>query len=101
MTAPSPRPQVKHPIGVRDGDGLDTSLAGLYHNYRANPENMRLRGSGGTILGVKQIQVFINAGPETLARPDYDGNGWTELPQELASKRAIINIQNNDNRCIE
>ena len=62
---------------------------------------MRLRGSGGVILGVKQIQVYVNAGPETLARPDYDGNGWTELPQELASKQAIINIHNNDNRCIE
>ena len=42
MTTPTPRPQVKHPIGARDGEGLDNSLAVLYHNYRANLGKMRL-----------------------------------------------------------
>ena len=78
-------PAGQAPLGVRDGEGLDNSLAVLCHNYRSNLENMHLRDSGGAVLGVKQIQVFINAGPETLARPDYDGNGWTDLPEELAS----------------
>ena len=36
-------PAGQAPLGVRDGDGLDNSLAVLYHNYRANLENMRLR----------------------------------------------------------
>ena len=93
-------PAGQAPLGARDGEGLDNALAVLYHNYKANLENMRLRGSGGVILGVKQIQAFINAGPETLVRPDYGGNGWAELPEELVSKRAIINIQSKDNRFI-
>ena len=35
-------PAGQAPLGVQDGDGLDSSLAVLYHNYRANLENMRL-----------------------------------------------------------
>ena len=48
-------PAGQAPLGVHDGDRLDNSLAALCHNYRANLENMRLRGSGGAILGVKQF----------------------------------------------
>ena len=66
-------PAGQAPLGARDGDGPENSLAVLCRNYRANLENLRLRGKGGAILGVKQMKVFINADPETLALPDYDG----------------------------
>ena len=49
-------PAGQAPLGVRDGDGLDNSLAILYHNYRANLENMRLRARIDEDFGLLHAQ---------------------------------------------
>ena len=60
---------------------------------------MEIRQSGISVQGVREVRVWINAGRMLLAR-DVDGDGWVELPDSLRRKGAVVNIHNNDKRCL-
>ena len=62
-------------------------------------ETTQIRESGIAVKGVRSIRLFLNAGPQLLAR-GIQGEGWTVLPQALANKQACVNIQKEDHRCV-
>ena len=94
-------PANQAPIGVRDGAGLTNAIATLKQNVLRKLDDLRLRGTDAQIIGVREVRLFINAGPRRLAQAAYDGNGYVVLPQALKDKCCVLNIRNTDNRCIQ
>lgn len=56
-------------------------------------DDMELRGSGFSLGEILELYVQVSQF-EVLA-----GSSFIDLPQFLKNKRAIINVQNNDNKC--
>ena len=50
-------------------------------------------GSGWSLYSIIQLELH------TVRYNPLRGETWIELPKELANKKAIINIQNKDNKC--
>ncbi|MGV2388227.1 MAG UNVERIFIED_CONTAM: hypothetical protein LVR29_07530 [Microcystis novacekii LVE1205-3] len=91
-------PVGQQPLGAR-GDGLDNAIRVLQHNVRARLEAMDVRESGIAVKGVREIKLFMNAGPRLLAR-GIEGAAWVTLPSALEAKKACVNIHNEDKRCL-
>ena len=86
------------PLGAR-GEGADAAIRVLQQGIQNRLETMQTRESGIAVKGVRNIRLFMNAGPQMLAR-GIQGEGWTVLPAALAKTQACVNIQNEDHRCL-
>ena len=86
------------PLGAR-GDGADTAIRVLQQGVQNRLETMETRESGIAVRGVRGVRLYMNAGSQMLAR-GIQGGAWTVLPEALANKKACINIQNEDHRCL-
>ena len=91
-------PVGQQPLGAR-GDGLDNAIRVLQHNDRARLEAMDVRESGIAVKGVREIKLFMNAGPRLLAR-GIDGAAWVTLTTAPEAEKACGNIHNEDKRCL-
>jgi hypothetical protein len=69
---------------------LDTARNSIHTKI---PELINKGSYGWNYQGILRLDLHI-AKFKTL-----HGKGWVDLPDELASKKAIINSQNDDNRC--
>ena len=87
----------RRPIG--ENDGLNEAIGYIGNRVKNRLELMEIRQSGISVQGVREVRVWINAGRMLLAR-DVDGDGWVELPDSLRRKGAVVNIHNNDKRCL-
>ena len=58
-----------------------------------NMENLQARGSGWTISGINYLQMN-----QTICTSP-SGASYIPLPDWIKNKRAVINIQNNDEKC--
>ena len=50
-------------------------------------------GSGWRLYSIIQLELH------TVSYKPLRGKTWVSLPKELANKKAIINMQNKDNKC--
>ena len=94
-------PANQAPIGVRDGAGFNAAINTLRQNVLRKLDDLRLRGTDAQIIGVREVRLYVVAGPRMQARAAYDGNGYVVLPQALRNKCCVLNIKNTDNRCIQ
>ena len=78
---------------------MDNAIRVLQHNVQARLEAMDVRESGIAVKGVREIKLFMNAGPRLLAR-GIEGAAWVTLPSALVAKQACVNIHNEDKRCL-
>ena len=66
-------------------------------------DNERLQTSGVTLVALQEVDVQITGGMELNAdyrgRPLVFGGKWVELPKHLSQKKALLNIQNEDDQC--
>ena len=90
------------PVGRRpleQGDNLDSAIQYMRNRINNRLELMELRESGITVIGVREVRLWINAGQRMMAR-NIEGEGWVEIPDSLRRKQAVVNIQNTDRRCL-
>ena len=62
-------------------------------NIHRQIQEFTRRGSGWVVERIEHVDLYISK-----YRP-IRGNTYTKLPKDLASRKAIINIQNKDDRC--
>lgn len=71
----------------------DVNALNLYAEFSHALEQRELRGSGWSFSSLKSAIVFVAAfKPPT-------GSSYVELPEWLANKKAVVNVQNVDNEC--
>ena len=85
-------PAGQAPLGARDGASLANALRVLKQNDLNKLEDLKLRGTDAQILGVREVRLFVNAGPRRLAQVAYNGNGHVVLPQTLRGKFCVLKI---------
>ena len=79
--------------GHNDED-LDKAINDAVHNMYINFDNFKdLQGSGWQLKEIKDLK--LNIGRYKPLR----GRGYLELPKAIKGNKAILNIQNNDDKC--
>lgn len=76
-------------------DDLQNTLQRLTDDITIDIENKALRGSGFTVMGIKEIVIHINKFNPTR------GASYIPLPDWIANKKACINVKNDDNKCFK
>ena len=84
---------------LAEGNTFDGAIQYMKNRVQNRLELMEICHSGISVQGVREVRVWINAGRMLLAR-DVGGDGWVEIPDSLRRKRAVVNIQNTDTRCL-
>ena len=56
---------------------------------------MNVRDSGTAVKDIREIKLFMNAGPRLLAR-GVAGATWVTLPSALEAEKACINMRIED-----
>ena len=76
-------------------DELQNTLQKLIDDITIDIENKALRGSGFTIVGIKELVIHLNKYNPTR------GASYIPLPDWIANKKACINIKNDDSKCFK
>ncbi|XP_055308993.1 uncharacterized protein LOC129572903 [Sitodiplosis mosellana] len=79
---------------------FETFLASFYDEYIANyiknrVTEIELRGSGFSLKEIVEIEM------QACSYDPYNGATYIKTPKKLDSKKAIINVQNDDNQCFK
>ena len=78
---------------VNDDDILNQLAAAMREIYQHSQE-FQAEGSGWALERVISLAVH------TVAYQPLMGNSYIKLPAYIAAKKAVINVQNNDDKCI-
>ena len=81
-----------HPQHVSSGQGYD--IEQLRSELDLAVDNFNARGSGFNIDVVTDFTVVL-----TLFRP-LSGSSYIPTPPSIVKKKAVINVMNQDNRCL-
>lgn len=79
---------------------LDTDLLKWYHDnvvdiLKKRFEDFEMNGSGWTVDKIKELIVEVNQ------FDPFCGGTYIALPKFLRDKKAIVNVENNDNECFK
>ena len=80
-------------IAVNDNDLTNTLTTAMQEIYRRSQE-FQAEGSGWTLDRVMSLTVH------TVYYQPLLGNSYIKLPEYVKSKKAVLNIQNDDDKCI-
>ena len=80
-------------IATNQGDITDTLATAMQDIYRRSQE-FQAEGSGWTLERVISLTVH------TVLYQPLLGNSYIKLPKYIMKKRAVLNIQNDDDKCI-
>jgi len=76
-----------------------TDISEIYSNARSRitktMANFQMRGSNWKFIAVVKLDV------NTVTYKPLKGSSYISLPVELANKKAIINMKNDDNKCFK
>lgn len=72
---------------------INEFLDEIVEKLKVQSENFEIRNSGWTLLNVKHLLINVNK------FCPLSGKSFVKLPKFLESKKAIINVKNNDNLC--
>lgn len=78
--------------------GRKTNLRGVYEKYVTSAilkqiDDAITQGSGFSLHAIKELVVQVNR------HDPLRGSSYIKTPKFLADKRAIVNVQNKDNKC--
>lgn len=79
---------------------FETNLKDFYSEYVVNYlknkiTEVELRGSGFTLDQIVDLEV------QTASFDPYNGASYIKLPKKLENRKAVINVQNDDNLCFK
>ena len=80
-------------IAVNQDDIIDTLATAMQEIYRRSQE-FQAEGSGWALERVISVTVH------TVYYQPIAGNSFIKLPEYVFNKKAVLNIQNNDDKCI-
>ena len=81
-------------VAVVNNDDVITSLAAAMREIHVQSEEFQAQGSGWALERVLSLTVH------TVAYQPLMGNSYIKLPEYIIRKRAVLNIQNRDDKCI-
>ena len=73
---------------------INEHLPANFHQLNKNAEEFEAEGSGWNLKRILNIKVHMGAYTPLV------GSCYIPLPQELHKKKAVLNIQNDDDKCI-
>lgn len=74
---------------------VDEHIAANFHQLNKNAEEFEAEGSGWNLKRVLSIKVHMGA------YTPLAGSGYIPLPKLILSKKAVLNIENEDHKCIK
>ena len=80
-------------IAVNDNDIINTLTTAMQEIYRRSQE-FQAEGSGWALERVMSLTIH------TVHYQPLMGSSYIKLPEYVANKKAVLNIQNQDNKCI-
>lgn len=84
-----------HNFTLCEGEVLDNFLKILHDTIVSKINNFEKKDSGWSLKQISSIDMNINK-----FNP-FRGSSYIDLPQDIKSKKAIINVKNNDNQCFQ
>ena len=81
--------------GFFEGSDINNLIQRMLTHIKTQTENLKLPESGFSLD--KMMNLYINFHRLVLTR----GSSYTELPEGIKSKKAVINPQNNDEECFK
>ena len=80
-------------LTLTNGAEIKEQLAKAYQNLYNSYQNFERDGSGWSIDQILKMEV------NTVEYVPLSGSSFFPLPPKIAKKRAILNIQNSDQKC--
>ena len=81
--------------GFFEGSDINNLIQRMFTHIKTQTENSKFPESGFSLD--KMMNLYINFHRLVLTR----GSSYTELPEGIKSKKAVINPQNNDEECFK
>jgi len=78
-----------------EGSDVNKIYDGMVEKVLDNFSNFQRRGSGWVFASIVRLEIH------TMNYEPLRGSSYIPLPKQLMSKKAIINLKNDDNECFK